>query len=204
MPVTGVPWPPTVEIVHIAIAVVVEVVVGNLIKVAPDVVAEVGVVKIEAVVDDAGHDGIAKGGEAARCEIPGFICVDVGIYDTTGGAGVDVLPLLGKSGVVGCGGALLDEVVVLGDGHAGVAVGGGEDGGCIGFAVKAQQPHMCRGGDFPCQFCLQSGKALVEIGDKTLDGVAGACLKEEFAGDKRGLFDLPKSGHCAHAAGKSR
>jgi hypothetical protein len=102
-----------VDVVHVAVAVVVRAVAGDLAGVGPDVVPEVRVVDVHALVDHAYHDVRATGGH-----IPGLGHVGVSIRGPAGLAGVIEAPQVSVAGIVGSRGRVHLEVR-LGVGDAG-------------------------------------------------------------------------------------
>src|SRR5207249_4602230 len=109
-----------VHVVHEAVVVVVDAVAGDLAGVGPDVVAQVGVVVIDAGVDDGDDGGVIAGGL-----VPGLGGVDVGVGGAAGLDGVVEVPLRGEPRVVGRQ-RDVDAVVGLGVEDAGLGTVGGQ------------------------------------------------------------------------------
>src|SRR5262249_24139846 len=78
---------PAVDVVDEAVAVVVDAVAGDLARVGPDVGGEVGVVVVDAGVDDRDDDAAARGDG-----VPRLGGVDVGVGDAAGLPGVVQAP----------------------------------------------------------------------------------------------------------------
>src|SRR5437764_254950 len=85
-----------VYVVHVAVAIVVNSVAGNLRAVDPQVVHQVFVGEPRAAVRH-GHDD----GGGVRLDVPAFGCVDVGIDSPAALAGVVQTPLLAEARIVG-------------------------------------------------------------------------------------------------------
>ena len=84
-----------VDIVHIAVGIVVNAVAGDLARVGPDVVHQIGVRVVDPGVDYADED------VGAGLDIPRFRRIDIGIGGSAALAGVVEPPEVGKVGVVG-------------------------------------------------------------------------------------------------------
>ena len=103
---------PTVVIVNIAVAVVVDAVVRNFSFVDPVVGREVGVVEV-GPFDDGHHDVVVLGGLSAGGDVPRFGGAHVSAGRSSGLSGVAVVPLCVEFRVVRDGLAQGDRVVEL-------------------------------------------------------------------------------------------
>ena len=118
---------PAVDVVHIAVAVVVDTVAGNFAGIHPDVVGEVGMGVVNTRVDDSDDDAAR-----ARRDFPCFRCVDVCVWLPTKLSCVVQAPELRKVRVVGVRRLVLKHKIWLDIRHTGLCSSPREDFGLRG------------------------------------------------------------------------
>src|SRR5262249_24208377 len=82
-----------VDVIDVAVVVVVDAVAGDFAGVGPDVGGQVGVVVVDAALDDGDGDAAGAGGR-----VPGLGGVDVGVRGAAALAGVVQAPLRAEGG----------------------------------------------------------------------------------------------------------
>src|SRR5690554_8021788 len=86
---------PTMYIIDIAVAVIINSIVRNFTIIHPEISFQIGMIGIETVINDGHHDFISIGIPATGGNVPGFVCINVLVIFLI------ILPLLRKHRVVG-------------------------------------------------------------------------------------------------------